>query len=89
VLCRAAVDHLQEIGDKNQLVARLTEQITEAEAAHQAAKAARNEAQDLRKEAWKLETELKDKVTKATSDYDRAFSVSRPLLRVTVVKKWW
>lgn len=69
---------LQEVGDKNQLVARLTEQIGEAEAAHQAAKNARNEAQDLRKEAWKLETELKDKVSKATADYDRAFSVSSP-----------
>lgn len=57
-------------------MSRLNEQIAEAEAAHQAAKAARNEAQDKRKEAWKQETELKDQVNKATADYDRAFSVS-------------
>lgn len=74
--CMVCCLHPQEVGDKTQLVTRLTEQISEAEAAHQAAKAARNEAQDKRKEAWKLETELKDKVNKASADFDRAFSVS-------------
>jgi hypothetical protein len=69
-------------------VSRLTEQIGEAEAAHQAAKAARNEAQDKRKEAWKLETELKDQVNKATAEYDRAFSVSVLEHRVKASTNW-
>jgi hypothetical protein len=66
---------LQETGDRSQLVARLTEQISEAEAAFQAAKAERNAAQDMRKEAWRRETELKDAVSKATAEFDRAFQV--------------
>lgn len=57
-------------------MARLTEQIAEAEAAHQAAKAQRNAAQDQRKEAWRTETELKDKVGKTQAEFDKAFAVS-------------
>lgn len=56
-------------------MARLTEQISEAEAAFQAAKAERNAAQDMRKEAWRKETELKDAVSKATAEFDCAFQV--------------
>jgi phage-related minor tail protein len=70
---------LQEIGDKNELVTRLTEQIAEAEAAHQAAKVQRNAAQDQRKEAWRTETELKDKVGKTQAEFDKAFAVSTVL----------
>lgn len=54
---------------------RLTEQISEAEAAFQAAKSERNAAQDMRKEAWRKESELKDAVNKATAEFDRAFQV--------------
>lgn len=66
----------QELGDRNQLVARLTEQINEAEAAFQAAKAQRNGAQDVRKAAWQREAELKEQVKKVEDDYHRAYTVS-------------
>ena len=68
--------NLQELGDRNQLVSRLTEKITEVDAASQAAKAQRNAALDVRKAAWQRESDLKDKVHEVEQDFQRAFSVS-------------
>lgn len=66
----------QEVGDKNQLVARLAEQIAEAEAAHQAAKQQRNAAQDQRKDAWRKEQELKEQIKTTEAEFTKAFNVS-------------
>lgn len=75
VVCCVSAVHAQEVGDKNQLVARLTEQISEAEAAHQAAKQQRNAAQDVRKDAWRKDEELKDQAKKTEAEYTKAFNV--------------
>lgn len=66
---------LQEIGDKEQQVARLMEQISEADAAHARVKQARNEALDVRKEAWRVESELTDQLKAVQAEFDRALEV--------------
>jgi hypothetical protein len=66
----------QEVGDKERLVASLTEQIAAADAEHAQAKARRNEAQDARKEAWREADELSEQHKAAEAEYSKAFEVS-------------
>jgi chromosome segregation ATPase len=66
---------LQEVGDKERLVASLTEQIAAADAEHAQAKARRNEALDARKAAWQEVDGLKEEHQAAEAEYNKAFEV--------------
>jgi hypothetical protein len=67
--------NLQEVGDKERLVASLTEQIAAADAEHAQAKARRNEALDARKAAWQEVDGLKEEHQAAEAEYNKAFEV--------------
>jgi hypothetical protein len=68
---------LQEVGDKERLMASLTEQIAAADAEHAQAKARRNEALDARKAAWQEVDGLKEEHQAAEAEYNKAFEVSK------------
>jgi hypothetical protein len=76
--CRTAVAP-QELGDKAQRVARLTEEIAAADATHAALKAKRNAAQDVRKEAWRTQDELAVSLSSAEAEFAKAFEVGARL----------
>ncbi|WIA11815.1 hypothetical protein OEZ85_011905 [Tetradesmus obliquus] len=71
-LSSALNDMSSEVGDKERLVASLSQQIAAADEKHAQAKAARNAAQDARKEAWREADELSEQHKAAEAEYSKA-----------------
>eukprot|EP00879_Flechtneria_rotunda_P012761 GHRR01013325.1.p1 GENE.GHRR01013325.1~~GHRR01013325.1.p1 ORF type:complete len:1111 (+),score=537.85 GHRR01013325.1:324-3656(+) len=69
----AFTDLAAELGDKNQHLAQLNQDIAAAEESWYQAKAARNAAQDMRKEAWRELDELNEQHKKLEAEFDRAY----------------
>lgn len=67
---------MQELGDKQQQLSSLGEQIAAADAAFQALKTRRNAAQDAKKDAWREADDVQAELKATEEEYNRAHQVS-------------